>query len=61
MILYSIFTLLVGATGFKLGAHVTIISLISTGSKVIAVFLLVAAIVLLYRKLRRTPKQLRPT
>jgi len=57
MIFYFTGALLISFAIFRLGFYTAIISLISTGSKVIAALLLVATLVLLYRKFRRTHQQ----
>ena len=56
MLVYFISSLIIGAIVFKLGAYSIIISIAATASKVIAALLLVAALVLLYRKFRRKPQ-----
>ncbi len=52
MIFYFTGALLISFVLFRLGFYAAIISLISTGGKVMAVLLLIAALVLLYRKFR---------
>ena len=57
MIIYFTGALLISFAIFRLGFYAAIIGIISTGGKIIAALLLVVAIVLLYRRFRRTPKQ----
>ncbi len=56
MTIYFISALLISFVLFKLGSYSTIIAIISTGSKVMLVLLLVVALILLYKKLRGTPQ-----
>ena len=54
MIIYFISALLISFALFMLGSYSTIIAIISTVAKVTAVLLMVGALILLYRRLRRT-------
>ena len=56
MILYFITALLIAFSIFMLGSYSTIIAIISTVAKVTTVLLMIGALVLLYRRLRGTPK-----
>ena len=51
MFLYFIGALLISTAIFKLGAYWTVISLMANVGKILAGFLLVSTLVLLYRKL----------
>ena len=59
MIIYFISALLISFAIFMLGSYSTIIAIISTVAKVTAVLLLIAALILLYRKFRRSHQVLR--
>ena len=59
MILYFICALLLSYTLFQLGSYVTVFAMISTGAKVIMALLLVAALLLLYRRFRRSARILK--
>ena len=54
MIFYFTGALLISFAIFRLGFYAAVISLISTGGKVIAALLLISALVLLYRRFKGT-------
>ena len=56
MIFYFTGALLISFAIFRLGFYAAIISLISTGSKVAMLLLIIATLVLIYRKFRGTPQ-----
>ena len=56
MIFYFISALLMGTALITLGKYAAIITMISTSAKAIVALLLVSALILLYKKFRRTPQ-----
>jgi hypothetical protein len=52
MIIYFVSALLISAVVYKLGSYVTIFSLIFTAGKVVVVFTVLIALVMLYRHYR---------
>ena len=58
MIIYFVSALLISAVVYKLGAYVTIVSLIFTAGKVAVGLVVLAGVVLLYRRYRGKPKSI---
>ena len=59
MIFYFTGALLISFAIFRLGFYAAIIGIISTGAKVTVALLLIAALILLYKRFRRRTKQIK--
>ena len=59
MILYFISALLISLTLIQLGSYATIISLFSTGAKVLLALMFIAILVLLYRRFKQSKRILK--
>ena len=59
MIFYFTGALLISFAIFRLGFYAAIIGIISTGAKVTVALLLIAALILLYKRFRRRAKQIK--
>ena len=59
MIIYFVSALLISAAVFKLGAYATVIGLMVTASKVVVGLVVLAGVVLLYRRYRGKPRPIK--